>query len=297
MKKYLLALLMGSIAANVTAQDDDLLKKLEDSSNHSIKVSGAFKSTRVINAHSLEMLRKGTLDTRILHRFGLVNNGIDQLFGLDQASMRLGFDYGISNNLMVGFGRSTLRKELDLFVKARLLQQSTGQKAVPLSVLIAAGMLVTTQKTFSNPEPGFSDRSSWYIQLIAGRKFSDRFSMQLSPIFVYANTPFNSKGDKSQFAPGIGARYKINKRLALTIDYHYPVMDMDSAFSNPLSVGLDIETGGHVFQLHFSNAAGMNERAYINETTGDFLKGDIRFGFNLSRIFQVAGKKKRLTSY
>ena len=159
--------------------------------------------------------------------------------------------------------------------QARLLQQSTGQKAVPLSVLVAAGMLVTTQKTFSNPEPGFSDRSSWYIQLIAGRKFSDRFSLQLSPIFLYSNTPFNSKGDKSQFAPGIGARYKINKRLALTIDYHHPVMDMDSAFSNPLSVGLDIETGGHVFQLHFSNAAGMNERAYINETTGDFFKGDI----------------------
>ncbi len=250
-------------------------------------VSAAFKSTRVINAHSMEMLGKGNLDFRILHRFGEVSNGINQLFGLDQASMRMGFDYGISKNLMVGFGRSTLRKEIDVLVKMRFIHQSTGPRSSPVSLLFAAGAMINTEKSFAAVKPSFSDRSAYYIQMLAGRKFSPVFSLQFSPIFLYTNTPYNAKGDKVLFAPGMGARIKVSKRVALTADYHHPVNTMDSASTSPLSVGVDIETGGHVFQLHFSNAAGMNERAYLTQTTGRFFKGDIRFGFNLSRIFQI----------
>lgn len=197
---------------------------------------------------------------------------------------------------MEGIGRSTFRKELDIFVKTRLIQQSTGTHGSPVSVLLVAGGMVKTEQYFSNPKPGFSDRSSAYLQLIAGRKFNTRCSIQLSSILLYSGTPVNIQGDQWLAAVGAGARFKVSKRVSLTLDYHYPLADLDSVNTQPLSVGVDIETGGHVFQLHFSNAAGMNERAFLAETTGAFFKGDIRFGFNLSRIFQL-GKRGSSKSY
>lgn len=288
MKLFLVSLsLVCSVGIQAqTADTTDLLASINTKENKQY-ITAAFKSTRVINAHSMEMLGKGALDFRILHRFGEVSNGVNQLFGLDQASMRLGFDYGFSKNVMIGVGRSTLRKEIDVFVKTRLIQQSVGTSSSPLSLLIAAGATLNTEKSFAVSKPTFSDRSGYYVQMIAGRKFSNAFSLQLSPIFLYTNTPYNSAGDKALFAPGIGARYKVSKRMAFTADYHHPINKMDSVNTSPLSVGIDIETGGHVFQLHFSNAAGMNERAYLTQTTGRFFEGDIRFGFNLSRIFQI----------
>ena len=141
-------------------------------------------------------------------------------------------------------------------------------------------------------KPNFSDRSSYYFQLIVGRKFSSTFSLQLSPILVHSNTAVNAGEDKTIFAMGGGARFKVSKRMALTLDYHHPFGVLSPNNTDPLSLGLDIETGGHVFQLQFSNATGMNERAYITQTTGSFFKGDIRFGFNLSRIFKTGKRKK-----
>ena len=139
------------------------------------KVYGIFKSTRVINAQSVEMLHKGSLDLRIMHRFGYVNEGLKQLFGLDEASMRLGFDYGVSDNFTVGIGRSTFRKELDGFVKWRLMQQSTGEKPKLISLVIVAGSTVWTEKSFVTPAPSFADRVSYYLKLLAGGKFIDKF--------------------------------------------------------------------------------------------------------------------------
>lgn len=272
------------------AQDSTMLDEIKDSAVQSQKVYGIFKSTRVINAHSVDMLRKGNLDFRILHRFGFVNKGLKEMFGLDEASMRMSFDYGVSDNFTIGIGRSTLRKELDLFGKWRLMQQSTGEKAHPFSLVIAGGWAVWTEESFAATKPAFVDRCSYYLQLLAGKKFSPRFSMQLSPVFLRTNTPLGG-GERNLFAAGAGLRYKVGKRVALTLDYH-PVLDgLSDDNTNPLSVGVDIETGGHVFQLHFSNTTGMNERAYISETYGDFFKGDIRFGFNLSRMFQL-GKRR-----
>lgn len=271
------------------AQDESMLKSIEDSLPTTEKVTGAFKSTRVINAHSTEMLAKGNLDFRILHRFGFVSAGVKQLFGLDAASMRLSFDYGITNNIMIGIGRSTFRKEIDAFIKGRILQQTKGAKIMPISLLVAAGYAVNTEESFAvvNKPKNIVDRSAYYVQTIIGRKFSSKFSLQLSPIFVHTNFPVNATDDQNIFAMGGGARYKVSKRIALTLDYHHPFGNLDSSYTAPLSLGVDIETGGHVFQLHFSNATGMNERAYITQTTGDFFKGDIRLGFNLSRIFKV----------
>ncbi len=269
----------------------DLLKGVEDSLPATEKVKAAFKSTRVINAHSIEMVARHNLDFRIMHRFGFISDGIKQLYGLDQASMRISFDYGITDNFTVGFGRSTFRKELDGFVKKRFLQQSKGLHAMPFSLVIAAGAVIYTEESFATIKPNTADRTAYYIQLLIGRKCNSRFSFQFSPILVHTNMPLNAADDQKIFGWGGGGRYKFSRRMAFTFDYHHPVGKLDSIYTSPLSMGVDIETGGHVFQLQFSNATGMNERAYLTQTTGRFFKGNIRFGFNLSRMFKT-GKRK-----
>jgi hypothetical protein len=286
-KRFIVLMLSLPCSLMVFAQDD-MLKGIEDKPQTE-KVTRAFKSTRVINAHSTEMLPKGNLDFRILHRFGPVKNGMKDFFGLDDAYMRMSFDYGLSDNLMIGVGRSSFRKEYDVFAKARLIQQTRGERVMPLSVAIAAGAMVYTE-TFVTPKPGFSDRSAYYVQLIAGRKFTERFSLQLSPIYIHRNQLLQANDEKDILAVGGGARLKVSKRIAFTVDYHHALSGVDEVFTNPLSVGVDIETGGHVFQLHFSNAIGMNERAYISQNTDKFFDGGIRFGFNLSRVFKL-GKR------
>ncbi len=291
MKKLLFALTCLLFICPVMAQDTSLVSGLEDE-NAVEKITGTFKSTRVINAHSTEMLYKGNMDFRILHRFGPVNSGVKEFFGLDNANMRMSFDFGITNNLMIGIGRSTNLKDLDFLIKTRLLQQTKGAKPIPVSLLVAAGYIVTTQQSFATVKPTFSDRSSYYLQMIVGRKFNSNFSMQLSPLLVHNNSTLNPTDDKTIFGLGGGARYKVSKRIALVADYHYAVGKIDNAITNPVSLGVDIETGGHVFQLHFTNSAGMNEKAYLTQTTGKFFNGDIRFGFNLSRMFNIGKKKK-----
>ena len=288
--KFIITFFLCLAASAAGAQDTTMLDMLKDSTAPTEKVYGIFKSTRVINAHSVDMLRKGNLDFRILHRFGFINNGIKEMFGLDEASMRIGFDYGVSDDFTIGVGRSTLRKEIDLYGKWRLMQQRTGEKAKPFSLVVAAGWMVWTEESFAAVKPSTIDRFSYYVQLLAGKKINSKFSLQLSPIFVRTNTPLGG-GDRNLFAAGIGLRHKVSKRMALTMDYHPVLSGLSDANTNPLSLGIDIETGGHVFQLHFSNATGMNERAYISETYGKFFKGDIRFGFNLSRMFQL-GKRR-----
>lgn len=280
-------------STSVVSAQSDLLKGLESQQPANNKITGAFKSSRVINGHSMEMLGAGSFDFRILHRFGPVKQGIGDLFGLDQASMRMGFDFGLTNDLTVGIGRTTFKKEIDGFLKYRFIQQqSTGS---PISLIGVAGASIFTYK---NPDPlnplSFNDRTGYYLQLIAGRKFSDAFSLQLSPTLVYRNM-IDPADKKSIYALGIGARHKIAKRVALVVDYSIVANGLpQSVGSNPLSIGVDIETGGHVFQLHFSNSTGMNERSFITETTNKWSKGEFQFGFNLSRMFSM---KKQAKTY
>lgn len=293
MIKVIGTIFFGSFLLTVQLQAQSLLKDVEDTVPANEKITGAFKSTRVINAHSIEMLHKRNLDFRIMHRFSPVSTGIKELYGLDHASMRISFDYGITDNTTIGFGRSTFRKELDLFIKTRVLQQSTGAGEIPFSLVIVAGGLERPKQPYNTKDSSltFIDRSAYYVQMVIGRKFNSAFSFQLSPIIVHTVIPINSGDDKTIFAMGGGTRFKVSKRMAVTLDYHHYFGTLNENNTDPLSLGLDIETGGHVFQLQFSNAVGMNERAYITETTGKFFKGDIRFGFNLSRIFKT-GKHK-----
>ncbi|NOT52009.1 MAG: hypothetical protein HOP10_12115 [Chitinophagaceae bacterium] len=278
------------------AQDPDLLKLLDtDEKPKKTRIKYAFKSPRVINSHSMEFLNPGTMDFRILHRFGQLNQGYKNFFGLDQASMRMGFDFGISHNLMVGFGRSTFKKELDGFIKYAPVRQSTGPWSSPVTFALVAGITMDGMD-WADPDRKnfFTSRLAYYFQGIIGRKFSESFSLQVSPTMIHRNLVPLETDPNNIYAIGVGGRLKLSRRIAFTWDYSRVIIGMpDSGYYHPLSVGFDIETGGHVFQLHFSNSTGMNERAFITETTTQWGKGEVRFGFNLSRVFQVKKKKHK----
>lgn len=292
-KPTLIFFVAALIATKSFSQEEDLLKGLGDEKPQKEYVFNAFKSSRVIMSHSMEMLRPGVLDFRILHRFGNINQGISEFFGLDQATIRLGLDYGITNNLTIGIGRGTLKKEIDGFIKWRTIQQATGPKSLPFSLVAVAGSTIIGAP-WSDParENHFSSRVGYYGQAIIGRKFNENVTLQLMPTALHRNFVETAADPNDLYAAGIGGRMKLTKRISLNVDYYYVVNQNDARdLHNPLSVGFDIETGGHVFQLHFTNAAGMNERAFLTETTNDWAKGDIQFGFNISRVFQI-GKKK-----
>jgi len=288
-------LAVALLAAQLVFAQGDLLslvdKKDEKKKEH---ISNAFKSTRVINGHSMEFVGKGVMDVRILHRFGPVNSGFANLFGLDQANMRFGFDYGVLKSLTVGVGRSNVGKEWDGFIKARPIWQAEGGSwPWPVSVVIVTGATLSSLPWADpNRKNFFTSRMAFYNEIIIGRKFSERFSLQVSPLFVHRNIVALATDKNDIYAVGIGARFKISRRTAFVVDYHYIASGLDkSVYKDPLSVGFDVETGGHVFQLHFSNATGMNEKAFITGTTNQWGKGEIRFGFNLSRVFTVSKPK------
>lgn len=296
MRNQLLFLTLLLAATNMQAQDDvDLLGGVDDDKPKKEYVSSAFKSSRVIMSHSMEMLRPGILDFRILHRFGNINQGLKELFGLDQATIRLGLDYAVSEDLTLGIGRATYKKELDGFIKYRAIHQSKGPKSIPFSLVLVAG---TTLNTLPWADPTrknyFSSRFGYYGQTIIGRKFSEKFTLQLMPTIVHQNLVTTLKDPNDLYAGGIGGRLMLSKRISLNVDYYYVFNRNEEVegFHNPLSIGFDIETGGHVFQLHFTNAVGMNERVFLTETINDWSDGDIQFGFNISRAFQIGNKKK-----
>jgi hypothetical protein len=296
MKKKLscLLLLLAFYVGKSIAQDDDMLQLLGDEKPKKQKVYNAFKSSRVIMSHSMEMLRPGVLDFRILHRFGRINGGVYELFGLDgPATVRLALDYGITDYFTLGIGRSTSRKELDGFIKFRPVHQSTGPKSFPVSVVFTAGSTLNPLKWSDTSRKNyFSSRLAYYGQVIVGRKFNERITLQLMPTILHLNLVERVVDDNDIYSIGLGARAKISKRISINADYYYRLNPNQNITSfPPLSLGVDIETGGHVFQLHFTNSKGMNERSFLTDTEYSWGKGDVMFGFNISRAFQVRKRK------
>jgi hypothetical protein len=252
-------------------------------------VQATFKGTRVINGHSIETPGGGSLVFLISHRFGTLNSGAYNFFGLDQATIRLGLEYGLTDRLAVGVGRSSLEKTFDGFGKYRLLRQSTGPGAVPLSVTVLATAALTSLQFEPQPERTTASRLTYTYQALLARKFSPSLSVQLMPTLVHRNYVALRRDQNDVYALGAAVRQKLTKRFALTGEYYYllPGATADD-FRNALALGFDIETGGHVFQLHVTNSQGMIEKFFIPQTTGNFFKGDIFFGFNVSRSFQLA---------
>lgn len=276
------------LSLNASGQEDDLLSLLgeEETVNYT---TASFKATRVINLHSLENMSGGELDIRISHRFGFINGGIYELYGLDESTIRLGADYGITDRLMIGVGRSSYEKTYDGFFKFKLLRQSTGAKNTPITLALMSSMAIKTIKP-SDPdrENYFSNNLYYTFQLIMGRKFSDAFSLELAPTLVHRNLVETSAEENDVFALGAGGRIKLSKRVSLNAEYIYVFPNqLAEGYHNSLSIGFDIETGGHVFQLHFSNSTSMIEKGFITETVGQWGKGEIHLGFNISRVFNV----------
>lgn len=279
-------------SGSLWSQEEDLLSLLGEEETIDY-TNASFKTNRVINLHSLESTAKGVLDFKIGHRFGTLNGGFYELFGLDNASIRLGFDYGLSDALTIGVGRSGFQKTYDGFIKYKFLRQSTGKRNMPLTVGVLLTSAIQTLK-WANPDRDnfFSNRLYYTSQLIIGRKFNESFSLQLSPTMVHRNLVATNAEKNDVYALGTAARLKITKRLAVNAEYIYLLPDqVTSDIVNSLSVGVDIETGGHVFQLHLTNSTSMIEKGFITETTNSWSDGGIHFGFNVSRVFTVKRRK------
>lgn len=292
---WLIGLMTLSLQA--FSQESDLLSLLDEEETTDYSTA-SFKANRVINLHSLENTSAGELDIKISHRFGFLSGGVNELFGLDQSTIRIGGDYGITDRLMIGAGRSSYEKTFDGFVKFKFLRQSTGAKKMPVTMAVLATTAIKTLK-FTDPtrENYLSSKMYYTFQMILGRKFSDAFSLEICPTLVHRNLVETLEEENDVLAIGTGARIKLGKRTSLNAEYIYvPPGQLADKYHNSLSIGFDIETGGHVFQLHFTNSTSMIEKGFITETEGkwdlgnlnDFMNDfDVHFGFNISRTFNL----------
>jgi hypothetical protein len=292
MRTYFLLITAFVCLASLKAQQDDLLSLLEEEETTEY-INASFKTNRVINFHSLENTAGGVLDFKIGHRFGTLNGGFYELFGLDNATIRLGLDYGISDVFTVGLGRSSYQKTYDGYVKYKWLRQSTGKRNMPISAALLLTSAVQTL-AWANPERDnfFSSRLYYTTQLIIGRKFNESFSLQLSPTMVHRNLVRTNTEKNDVYGVGAAGRFKLTKRISVNGEYMYLLPGQVASDIKPsLSLGFDIETGGHVFQLHFTNSTSMIEKGFIAENTNSWADGGIHFGFNVSRVFTIVRKK------
>jgi hypothetical protein len=296
MRRLTLTILLSLLAVGIFAQDD-LMNILDQNAPKEINYTTAtFKSTRVMNGHSIERMPAGQLDVRISHRFGTLNSGAYNFFGLDQSNIHLSMEYGIFNWLMIGVGRGSYEKTFDGFAKFSILRQSSGLKEMPVSLSVVTSAALKSIKFADQTRTNyFTSRMAYVAQILVARKISEGFSLQLTPSYVHRNLVATELDPNDIYAVGAGARLKLTKRISLNGEYYYvanPKTYLSQKIYNPLSVGFDIETGGHVFQLFFTNSLGMIEKAFIGETTTSWTKGGIHFGFNISRVFTLKKPNK-----
>lgn len=288
--KNILSLVFLLVTVTLFAQDDlmDLLE--ENVEEEPMEVAYTFKSTRIINSHTIERMVKKQLDFRVNHRFGQVNSGYENFWGLDNALISLDFGYGVTDNIMVGIRRSTYDKTIDGSLKLTLFRQTTGAKTIPVAVSYYTNIAVNgTVNSDQLLDSIFTHRLAYTHQFLIARKFNEELSLQLIPTFVHRNLVDHDEVNNI-ISVGIGGRYKVTRRLAITGEYFWASHTADSdEYYNPLSLGVDLETGGHVFQFFLSNTQMMEESGFISQTRDSWLDGGIYFGFNISRVFAIGG--------
>jgi len=276
---------------------DDLLDILEDDSSKPVIVESSFKGTRVVNAQSLELPRPKILQFMIQHRFGSIENGFYDLFGMDYATIRFDFNYGLSERLSFGVGRSSLDKIYDIFVKTKLLRQSSGTRSFPVSVLLYSDIGIDTKRKSEN-DPAVKDeylnRLLYVNQLIIGRKFNRSLSLEILPTLIHRNLVPTNQDDHDLVSVGIAGRYKLSNRISVNADYFIPLGDRSEDYQNSVAIGVDYETGGHVFQVMIANSQGPYEYTFIENARGNFSTGVLYLGFNISRAFTLAGDNEKL---
>ena len=282
--KHYLSLILFLIAISLNAQDD-LLSEIDTDSVVDNYTTAAFKGLKIVNFESTKLVAKKELTFIVSHRFGSIENGFDSFFGLDDAVTRLNFVYGLTDAINIGVSRSSFQKIYEASAKYRLVRQR--ENGFPFTIVGYNSILVNTALEKENlPKLEFKDRLAYTTQLLISRKISPSLSLEFIPTFFHDNFVVFNEQSNSQFALGFGGRQKISKRVSINVDYGWHLNRADgSPFKNPLSIGFDLETGGHVFQMHFSNSQAMNANGFLGQATGDWSDGDIYFGFNLSRVF------------
>jgi len=291
MKKFLLLLLFPICGF----AQNDLLSEI-DTVKTDRKVESAFKSLKIINLESTKLAGKGDLYLVVAHRFDYINNGFDDFFGIDNANTQIKFVYGLKDWLTVHIARSGFQETIDSAIKYRLISQE--KDGFPFEIVGFNSIAINAEMKEQNyPNMQFANRLSYVTQILISRKFSKKISLQIAPTYFHENTLKDildenntvispNPQNNSQFAIGIGGRYKFAKRWSVNMDY---VANLNrasqSVYVNPLSIGVDLETGGHIFQMHFTNSRAMHEAGYLGQTSGEWSKGEIAFGFNLVRVF------------
>ena len=289
MRKLVLLLILAIIYKVPSSISQDLMGSLgTDSSTTKDFTKATFKTTHLVIGQSSETVAKGDLNFIISHHFGKVNEGVYTLFGLDQSTIRLGLEYGLNRRLSVGVGRSSYQKTYDGYLKFKILRQR--KSGIPLTVTYFGEMTINSMK-WADPlrKNFFSSRLDYVNQLLIASKVNTKFSIQLMPSHVHKNLVKLKADPNDIYAMGGGMRYKIVKRLSVNAEYYYLLTNKTAKdFKNSFSIGVDMETGGHVFQLFFTNSHPLFERGFISETEGSWKKGDIFFGFNITRTFTIA---------
>ena len=246
-----------------------------------------FSDNRIINGHSAETTYKKTLKFIISHRFGYVNTGAYELWGLDQSTIRIGFDYGITDKVTVGIGRSSNQKTYDTFLKYQLYRQKSDKPFIITSMIAWS---INTLKYNENQKELLENKHRLYYttQLLIAKKVTQSLSLQLMPTYLHRNIVETKVEKNGVIAFGIAGKIKLSQRIALTSEYYYVLPNqLAEQFNNSVAIGIDITTKKHVFQLHFSSSKGMTERFFITETTGSWTDLEVGFGFNMSRDFTL----------
>lgn len=290
MKKLLLLLFPICVFAQ-----NDLLSEIDTVKTDS-KVESAFKSLKIVNIESTKLAGKGDFYLVIAHRFDYLNQGFDDFFGIDNANTQIKFVWGVKDWLTVHVARSGFEETIDSAIKYRLIAQE--KEGFPLTIVGFNSLAINAEmKKVNYPKLEFENRLSYVTQLLISRKFTDKLSLEIAPSYFHENTLKDILDDNNsvispnpqsngQFAVGMGGRYKFAKRWSFNMDYAAHLnRASQSIYTNPFSVGVDLETGGHVFQMHFTNSRAMHESGYLGQTTGNWGKGEIAFGFNLVRVF------------
>lgn len=261
---------------------DDLLSSIDSVATNE-KVESAFKGLKIVNIESTKLAAKGDLYFIVAHRFGSIQDGFEGFFGLDNANTQIKFVYGVNKWLTI----SAARSEMAYDFSGKYLLKSQITDGFPVAIVGFSSLAFNNVLKESNyPKLEFEDRMVYVNQVLISRKFSNKLSLELAPTYMHENFVVDDNQDNSQFLIGMGGRYKFAKRWSLNIDYAAHLNRSNSSgFHDPLSIGVDLETGGHVFQMHFSNSQGIHEAGFLGNTPGQWDKGDIFFGFNLLRVF------------
>lgn len=278
------ALLIFIIISSIVFSQEDLLGELDGITEKQLFQNPAFKSMKIGNLESTKIAHKGDLYLNVSHRFGTIADGVETFWGLDNALTKIQFIYGLMDGFHLSLARESFRKTYSGAIKFRIAQQG---QTFPLNLVVYSSANINTQlKKEIYPYLEFKDRFSYASQLLISKRISSNLSFEIAPTFIRQNLEFTEGHDHLQYALGIGSRLKVTKRMAINIDYaHNFVRHSSSIYNNPLTIGLEMETGGHVFNLLFTNSQSSNEPGFMANASSNWAKGDIFFGFNLIRVF------------